>query len=236
MLLLFSGCRDAFNECLSGPGKLKTKRMGLYSFRNLRIKDNINLTLISGDNYELEITAGENIIPMLGIEIINNTLSLSNRSTCPLLKNPWKGIEMKLTVPRLDTLFVASYGQVKSTIPFIDDYLLISISDSPAEIDLQVDCNFLRVENLSGTAAIKISGNAKNVECYHVGFGKIDFIDLYSKIMSINMQSTNDSHLRGGDNYFYAALSNIGNVYYYNDPLTIDLIRYDSGGLIRAYP
>lgn len=236
IIIIFStGCHDSFNECLNGPGKTTTLRMGLYNFGNLKITDNINLTLQNGDNYEIEITAGENIIPMLGININNNTLILSNNSTCPMLKDPWKKIEITLTVPTIDTIFVENHGALSSTSPFIEEDLYLNIYDTPANINLNVACEFLKIENLSGTAQVKISGETKAVECFHSGYGPIDLTQLTSKYMYINMQSSNDSYIRASEVYFYAALNGIGDVYYYNNPQKLDLTTGNTGKLIQLY-
>ncbi len=229
----FSACHDSLNECLNGPGKTITKRQGLYDFKNIRVKDNISLTLVNGSVNELEISAGENLIPELGIDIIKNTLVLSNKSTCPLLNDPWKTIEMKISVKDIDTIFIESYGMLKSIEPFKDEALTIRISNSPAIIDMNIDCEFVRLENFSGTATVNLSGTSNEIECFHSAYGKVDFTKLVSNYCYINMQSSNDSYVRGGEVYFYAVLSSIGNVYYYNDPDRIEITTQSSGRLIK---
>lgn len=233
MVLVSTGCRDAFNECLSGPGKTITHRMGLYDFGNVRVRNNISLTIENGAKNELQITGGEHIIPMLGIEITGNTLVLSNKSTCPMLKDPWKNIEMKLTLPHLDTLFVESHGDIKCQGVFSQERLVVRISDCPANIDLNLECSRLRVESMSGTANVNIRGTAEIVNFYHAGYGRADLTKLISDYMYMNMQSSNDSFIRGGELYFYAVIGTIGNVYYYNDPEIIELIVQSTGQLIR---
>ncbi len=207
--------------------------MGLYAFGNVKVQDNINLTIENGKTFELEITTGENIIPMMGIRIINNTLNINNESTCPMLKDPWKGIEIKLTVPTLDTLFINSHGSIRCLGTFISDSLVIRISDSPGTVDLDVDCNFFKIENFSGTADIKISGNTQRLGCYHAGYGKLNLTELHSDNMYFNTKSTNNCFVRGGNKYFYVAMAGIGNAYYYNDPGKIDLITSNTGRLIK---
>ncbi|MCF8364754.1 MAG: DUF2807 domain-containing protein [Bacteroidales bacterium] len=233
VIWIFTGCRDSFNECLNGAGSTVTQRIGLYEFENLRVKNNLSLTLRNGENYEMAVTAGENIIPGLGIEIEGNTLVLSNNTTCPMLKDPWTKVEILLTVPHLDTIFLESHGQLLSFGTYSDKSLTIRISDSPATVDLWLECDFLRLENLSGTANIKLAGTAEVVECFHSGYGWVDLTKLVSKSMYINMQSSNDSYVRGGEIYFFAVLGSIGNVYYYNDPGIIELTTSGSGKLIK---
>jgi len=233
VMVNFSACNDSLNECLNGQGRTITKRQGLYDFNNIKVKDNISLTLVNGSVNELEISAGENLIPELGIDIIDNTLVLSNQSTCPMFKDPWKNIEMKISVKDIDTIFVESYGVLRSIEPFVDEVLTIRISDSPATVDMNIDCEFLRLENLSGTGNVNISGTTDLIECFHSGYGKVDLTKLVSRYSYINMQSSNDSYVRGGDVFMFAVLSSIGNVYYYNDPDKIEITTQSSGRLIK---
>lgn len=233
MAVVITGCHDALNECLNGPGVIKTQRIGLYEFGNVKVKNNISLTIVNGEQFEMAVTAGKNVIPGLGIEILDNTLVLSNNSTCPMLKDPWTKIEILLTVPSIDTIFFEGSGALRSNEVYSDQALTIRISDSPATVDLGLDCDFVRLENLSGTADVKLSGTANVVECFHSAYGRVDLTKLVSDYMYINMQSSNDSYIRGGEIYFFAVLSSIGNVYYYNDPGIIELNTLSSGKLIR---
>ena len=227
-------CRDSFNECLSGPGETISQRIGLYPFRNVKVRDNIGLTLVNGPVCEMEVTAGKNIIPMLGIEIINGTLNLRNNSTCPLLKDPWKTIEVKLTVPDLDTIFIENHGEINSNLPFETDDLVVRISESPSNINLEVKTGYLRVENLTGTGDIAVSGFAEIADCYHAGYGTIDFRHLVCDEVNINTASVNHSYIRAGDDYLFAVVSGEGNIYYHNDPRRLDLKLEGPGRLIRV--
>lgn len=150
-----------------------------------------------------------------------------------MLNDPWQNIEMKISVKDIDTIFIESHGMVKSIQPFEDEALTIRISDSPAFVDMNIDCDFVRLENLSGTGDVNLSGTANVLECFHSAYGRVDLTKLVSHYSYINMQSSNDSYVRGGEIYFYAVLSSIGNVYYYNDPDRIEITTQSSGKLIK---
>lgn len=234
LLTVVPSCRDSFNECLSGPGETISQRIGLNPFRNVKVRDNIGLTLANGPVHEMEVTAGKNIIPMLGIEIINGTLNLRNNSTCPLLKDPWKTILVKLTVPYLDTIFIENHGEITSVIPFETADLVMRITESPSDINLEINTNYIRVENLAGTGDIAVRGFAEVADCYHAGYGTIDFRNLVCDEVNINTASVNHCYIRAGDDYLFAVVSGEGNIYYYNDPRRLDLKLEGPGRLIRV--
>jgi hypothetical protein len=234
VLLTSAGCHDTFNECLNGKGATTTQRIGLYPFGNVEVYDNLELTLVQGNEYMMEVTAGENIIPMLRMNIKGNTLVLSNESSCPMLKDPWKPIKVVLTAPQFDTLIIKSHADVHTQLPIRQKEFLILVSQSAAKVQLEVDCEKLTIENKDGTANVTISGSAYRTVCYHAGFGQLDLTGLNSVYLNLGAQSRNDCRVRAGDDYFFAVLRDIGNVYYTNDPLHIELFVESSGQLIKS--
>ncbi|HZK08822.1 MAG TPA: DUF2807 domain-containing protein [Bacteroidales bacterium] len=234
VLLLLVGCQDTFNECLKGKGATVTERIGLYPFGNVVVYDNLELTLAQGNEYMVQITAGENIIPMLGINIENNTLLLSNESSCLLLTDPWKPIKVVVTAPQFDTLTIRSHAGVYTQLPIKQDKFSIRLNKSVAKVEVEVDCEKLAIEYFDGTADVTIRGRAYRANCYHAGVGRLDLTQLHSVYMNMGAESRNDCRVRGGDEYFFVSLRDIGNVYYTNDPQHIELFLESSGQLIKS--
>jgi hypothetical protein len=229
------GCDDSLNECFNGPGKTIKKRMTLYEFNNVLVKDNIQLILKNGDLRSIEITGGENIIPMIEISIENSTLHLSNESVCPVFKDPWNNIMVVLTAPALDTIIVQSHGSLKSELPFFSERLFLIYKESPADINLNINCNYFRLEYLSGVGDIQISGSAGRGSIFHNGHGTIDLTELNTVHLSLNMQSANHSHVRAATYYFWVFTGNAGNVYYTGEPEIIEWHKDGDGELIRVF-
>lgn len=234
LLLFFAGCHDTFNECLNGKGAIVTQRVGLYPFGNVEVYDNLEVTLVQGSEYMMQVTAGENIIPMLRINNKNNTLVLSNESSCPMLKDPWAPIKVIITAPQFDTLTVKSHADIHTLLPIRQENFLIRVSESAATVQVEVDCEKLVIENIDGTADVTIRGRAYRTNCYHAGFGRLDLTSLNSVYLNLGAQSRNDCRVRGGDDYFFAILRDIGNVYYTNDPQHIEVFIESSGQLIQS--
>lgn len=230
-----SGCRDSLNKCLSGKGAIVSKRISLYDFQNVRVRDNISLEIINGDHFELEVTAGENLVEELGLQITENTLNIRNSSTCPILKDPWDPIEVRLSVPDLDTLFIENQSDIANTSPFETDDLVIIISESPSNINMEVACEYIRIENLTGTGNIKISGETQVADCYHAAYGTIDLRYLKCTEAIINSISSNHCYVRAGSEYLFAVVGGSGNIYYQYDPDRLDLKQEGSGRLIKIF-
>lgn len=232
---LASGCRDSLNECLSGKGPVVSKRIGLYPFKNVKVRDNISLEMVNGKGFEIEVTAGENLVEGLGLQIINNTLNIRNSSTCPIFKDPWEPIAVRLTVPDLDTIFIENQADIANSAPFETDNLVIIISESPSNINMEVNCEYIRIENLKGTGDVKILGQTQIADCYHAAYGTVDLRYLECNESIINSVSSNHCYVRAGRDYLFAIVGGSGNIYYQFDPSRLDLKQEGSGKLIKIY-
>ncbi len=232
---LASGCRDSLNECLSGKGPVVSKRIGLYSFKNVKVRDNISLEIVNDNSFEMEVTAGKNLVEGLGLQIINNTLNIRNSSTCPIFKDPWNPIAVRLSVPDLDTIFVENQADIVNSAPFETDNLVIIILESPSNIKMEVDCEYLRIGNQNGTGDIKILGQAQIAEYYHAAYGTVDLRYLECNELIINSVSSNHCYVRAGRDYLFAIVGGSGNIYYQFDPSRLDLKQEGTGKLIKIY-
>jgi len=235
IFLLTAGCNDGINECFSGSGKIITKRIGLYEFRNVVVEDNIGLVLKNGVVCGLEITGGEYILPMLDVSIKANTLYLGNGSTCPMFKKPWDEILIILTAPFLDTLVVKSHGSLKSSGTFRSDSFVMIVKESPADVDINIDCTSFQLQYLSGTGNISITGTLERGTVFHSGYGLLDLTGLITRFLNLNTRSSNHSFVRGGEQYMFVVTGGDGNVYYVNDPLKIEWQKEGRGELIRIF-
>jgi hypothetical protein len=201
----------------------------------VKARDNISLEIANGPGFEMQVTAGENLIEELGLQITNNTLNIRNNSTCPILKDPWDAIEVRLIVPDIDTIFIENQAAISNNIAFETDDLVIRISESPSQINMAVDCEYLRVENLTGTGDIAFSGNAIIADFYHAAYGTIDLRYLVCDEVVINTVSTNHCYVRAGKDYLFAILGGKGNIYYQYDPAVLDFRQEGTGQLIKIY-
>lgn len=236
LLVLLAGCNDGLNECFSGPGQPATRRIGLYEFRNVKVNDNIDLILENGAEFSIVITGGERVIPMLDVSIETSTLHISNYSTCPMFKKPWNTLTVLLTVPTLDTLIIHSYGSVTCDRPFSAEDLVIFYRESPGKVDINVSCETLQLNYLSGTGDIVIRGTAERGFVFHTGFGVIDFTSLTTQFLNLNLRSLNHTYVQGGELYFFVVTGGAGNAYYTNNPGVVEWYKEGTGELIKLNP
>ena len=232
-VVINSCTKDKFNECWSGSGTPSSEQRGLYSFRNVAVYDNIDLHIVQGEGYDVKIEAGENIIPMITTRIGLDKLVIRNESTCPMFKDPWKGVAVTLTVPKFDTLEIYSHGKVTCADSLRMENVKVYISENTGKVDLSFSVFRLNVSYNSGTSHVFIRGKAHTGIFYTSAYGPMDCTAFYPIFMIINSNSTNDCYISSGEKLLDAKITGIGNIYYRGEPLKIIEDYHSSGRLIK---
>jgi hypothetical protein len=234
IVLAVNSCgKDRFNECVSGSGTPSSEQRDLYSFRNVAVYDNIDLNIVQGDHYEVKIDAGENIIPMITTRIESNKLTIRNESTCPMFKDPWKGVAVTLIIPEFDTLEIYSHGKVTCSDSLRMENVRVYISENTGKVDLTFSVFRLYVGYNNGTSQVFIRGKAHTGIFYTSAYGPMDCTGFFPIFMIINSNSTNDCYVSSGEKLLDAKITSIGNIYYRGEPDTIIQDYHSSGRLIK---
>lgn len=235
-IFLLTSCEgDLLNECLSGRGNTTTERRGLYPFRNIAVYDNIQLTIEQSNEFSVTITSGHKLIPLISNLITSNTLEIRNESPCALLKDPWKPVDVLVKVPVIDSLFLLTQAKVSVIGAITGDHLYVEASETSADIDMNLNTRYFRLDFLSGTADINISGYSDTIFIYNVAAGKVDALKSQSQVMIVNTGSMNDVYVSAGKRLLDVNIRNIGNVFYSNNPQEIIYYTTDAGKLLRLY-
>ncbi len=234
-LLVTPSCtKDHLNECFNGRGKTTTEKRGLYPFGNVSVENNIKLTLTQGDQFDIIIKTGKNVLPSISTLIKNNTLFISNESACLMFTDPWDIVEAELILPDIDTLFIHSSGDVSTSGTFVSDSIFVKIEESPADITFSFDVGYLEVNYLSGTAKVTIGGTGGTGRFFVAAYGLIDTRNFKPQYTIINSNGTNDCFVGSGSRLLDAVITNIGNVYYTGDPIHLNSVVTGSGRLIKS--
>lgn len=232
-LLMLTSCEgDLLHDCLSGRGKPASEHRGLYQFRNIAVYDNIRLTIEQSNEHSITICSGHKLIPMISNLIVNNTLEIRNDSPCELLKDPWAPVDVLVKIPVLDSLFIFSQAKVSVNGAIATDVFFVMATETAADIEINLNTRFFRLDFLKGTADIKISGLSDTIFIYNVSAGKVDALSSQSQVMVVNTGSMNDVYVRAGKRLLDVNINNIGNVYYTDDPEEIIYYSTSTGKLL----
>ncbi|MBG7631669.1 MAG: DUF2807 domain-containing protein, partial [Bacteroidetes bacterium] len=82
-LLIFASCNDEkSNNCFQSAGKITQVEIELPIFDRVVVHERIELIITEGPEQKVIVESGENLIPDITVEVINNELVLTNYNTC----------------------------------------------------------------------------------------------------------------------------------------------------------
>jgi hypothetical protein len=234
LILFFLGCgKGQFGDCLSGRGKTVTETRGLLSFNNVSVNDNISLNILQGTSRKVTISTGENVISSITTSIDENILYIRNESPCMALSDPWNHVEVELTIPEFDTLFISTAGDVMIADTFYMDSAWIRIDESSGTIDLTINARELNVHYQTGTSDIRVYGKCQEALFYTAAYGLLDTRNLLLERTTINNGSSNDCYVSSGTLTLDAKITSMGNIYYQGNPVNLVEVIEGSGKVIK---
>lgn len=98
-------------QTVQGSGRLQTEKRTVGSFDKIKLDSAGNLNIQVGGPISVEITAENNILPLLSSTVKDKTLTLASKGSM----STKKGITYKITVPSLDLVTIDGSGKVVVT-------------------------------------------------------------------------------------------------------------------------
>ncbi|WP_346861754.1 head GIN domain-containing protein [uncultured Draconibacterium sp.] len=209
---LLTGVTSCVKDSVMGNGNLASEERISASFNKVHSAGEFDVYITQGDNYEVVISAEENVIPFIETSFRNGVLTVetetltSIRNTLPM--------EIFITTPNLEGIKLSGSGLI-STDFFDCDKMDILLSGS-GRINTTVSTN--KVEALvSGSGVIDLSGTTTDADFGISGSGKIKASDLAVVHCSTATSGSGDMWV-SVDNTLKAHISGSGNVFYYGSP------------------
>lgn len=212
-LLLFaaSSCIEEFN--IRGNGVEATEARTVSTFNKVRTSGDFDVQITKGNEFEILVTAEENILPYIETTVSNNTLLIDIKG----VHNVKNRLPMNVfvTLPQLVSVKQSGSGSIVTDF-FSGDKMQFSISGS-GSISSSVDVNSVEAD-ISGSGWMIINGDAYESDLSISGSGNIDSSDM-------TVDNCN-AHISGSGNmqvnaikFITAKISGSGTIYYTGNPI-----------------
>jgi hypothetical protein len=149
-------CSFLFNACITqveGNGKVATKEFTVKDFNGVLndLSADVNITVQQGAAYSCKISADENILPLLKVEVAKNELIITNNgSSSYKTKN---NITATVTMPSIESLKLLGSGNMKLTGEAISQDMTLGLMGS-GNIETENATFDKLTANLSGSGNI----------------------------------------------------------------------------------
>ncbi len=232
IILLLVGCDDpdAF-DCIKKSGETVEQEIAIQAFDRIFVEDDIFLEVAYGENQQVKVKGGKNLIPGVKFEFVGKDLTISNDNKCGWTRG-YDPIIVQVITNDLREIESSGYGNIKSTNLLTFDVLAVESKDGSGDFDLNVDINRLRVVNNS-ISNITITGNANIMVVSHwYNDGKFDGQALSSRQIEVIHNGVNTIKIRPEDK-LSGAINSRGNVLYFGNPSEVDVSISGDGKLIQ---
>lgn len=231
VLLLLLSCGKN-SKCLKSNGEDITQQRELNThISNIILDDNIDLIITHDSIPNLNIYGGENLVDYVKTEINGTNLKISNENKCNFLRSYKNPLEVYISTNNLKYINYVGSGNIKSTNTLISDTLLIE-TIGIGSINLKVNTSVIELQQHSGAADFKISGNATHSYLYTHGNGWFDLEYCSSNISFINHKGTGDI-IVNAQHEIYADIYHVGNIKYLGNPNIILTNNSGEGTITR---
>jgi hypothetical protein len=193
---LLTACNlENLGNLVKGSGVSKTEKREVGAFDAIDASIIGEISVKCQDKQSIEIQGDDNILPLITMEVKNNTLRI--KATQGYL--PKSTLKLSITTPKVDAFSLSGAGEVKLT---------------------NVKSESLKVE-LSGAGSLDASGEAKQLTVNLSGAGSVNAKDLHTDKAAINASGAGGIVVTVAEQ-LDANVSGAGSVDYYGDPKTVN--------------
>ncbi len=208
-------CAPMPNKCVTGKGKIVTESRDISGFTQVKVLGSMDVEIISGDNYSVEVTDYENLLPHLKTEVHGEKLEIKFEGC---IRNSQASV--KITMPQLKGVYLLGSGDIKVSGEFtsVDGLLIESLGsgdiifngladgaqDASITLKGSGDLRFNTVAQSmnivfssmgSGDAVINIPGNVNDLIIKLAGSGDVDVRGDSALSARINILGSGDCDL-----------------------------------------
>jgi len=208
------GNHFSFGGGVKGNGPVQTETRSVRDFHaiDLDIAGDVEVTI--GENYSVEVSAQQNLLPLLKTELVDGALRIS----CDDNIKTSEGIKVKVTAPAFDKFSVGGSGTVRVMHAFNVEKMEMNIGGSGEIYAPQSEFGSLSI-SIGGSGTVELGGKANNMKADVSGSG-----DVKAKNMTINSLKVNiagsgsvtadvttdlDANIAGSGDVFYSGTPSV---------------------------
>jgi hypothetical protein len=209
-------------DCLKSNGSEVTVQRNLGTFNEIIVNDKIDLTVIQGSEFRVEVTAGKNIIDNIAIENRHSVLEINNNNKCNFVRGYKRRVLVTVTVPFIKRVTNNGVGTVRFGNDFVQNTIFVRAENSG---DVHVHGNFSKLQTSShGNGDIYLNGSCDTLFVYMFGTNFLRAENLkindYTFIETISIGDCSLNAPSGGT--LECNLWRSGNIYYSGDPAVVN--------------
>lgn len=236
-VLIFCSCQN-IDDCFQPSGNISQKTVLVPDFSKILINRDIQLIINSGENNNVLVETGENLISSIEVKVVDDQLILSNSSSCNFVRD-YDAVKIYVTTPTaLEEIRSSSQYDVVSTGVIHTNKLRLVSEDfwnkayfAVGDFRININANHLSIiSNQLSSFYFTGKVNTLNVQ-FASGDGKFDGANFEANDVHIFHRGSNDITINPKKS-LSGKITSTGNVFCLTKPTKIDVQELYTGRLI----
>lgn len=223
LFILISACRkENALDCFKSTGKTVVENRKPGFFRNVELNSKINVRIFQGNECNVEVIGGKNVISNISTRIEGDVLIIEDKNECNFVRGYKRHISINVTLPYAAKVINAGVAKITFAEDFTQDTLVVRATNSG---DIDVNGTFKQLRTSShGNGDITIKGRANSLFIYTNGTNFVhaeDFVVtdyIFVETLTIGDCTINATQLSRLEYNIHRS----GNIYYIGQPGSID--------------
>jgi len=234
-IFIFANCNnEKSNNCFQSAGEITQVEIELPTFDKVVVHQRIELIITEGPEQKVIVESGENLLPDISVEVINNELVLTNYNTCNFFRE-YNLTKVYVTSPNLTAIRNASEYNVSSNGVLTYSSLYLRSVGDKSEI-LSVGDWHLNIQNenvrilSNGIAVLYLTGTTNNLDLsFSNGDTRFEGENFKAQHIKVTQLSSNDMLIYPVQS-LTGTIHSTGDVIAFNKPLLIEVEELSNYG------
>jgi hypothetical protein len=220
-VLTVTSCNKSSPDCFKKAGKDSKLERVLTPFKVVQLETNIEVTIVKGADYKVEIFGGQNLLEKVKTSVDSGTLIIDNGNGCNFVRGYDDPIKITITSPRFERVITNSVGKINTLPDFQQDTMFFSSEGG----DVLIQGNYIELKTSShGNGNVYFKGTSSKMYVYMNGTNYLYAEDgTILNYIFVETVSLADAYITAPTNgIFEYHIWKTGNIYYKGNPASVN--------------
>jgi hypothetical protein len=226
--ILFAGCTTMPPACIDGSGQVVTEDRTVPEFQSVSLSMPAVVTIRDDGAPALQVTADDNVLPLISTTVRNGELSLAYTRPCV---RPTSAVQISAGADTINGLSILGTGDIRTEGVITGTNLKASITGT-GSMDLAAEVSRLE-SSITGTGTTVLTGTADDLVISIPGAGTVDASKLTARRVTVEILGSGNALVDVSESLSVKIMGS-GSVVYTGNPGTIEQSITGSGSIRKV--
>ncbi len=227
-MLFFSCKKEQMKDCIKGRGERIEQERPISGIRKIELRDHVRVLIRKSKQERVEVTAGEELLPLIRTKKKGKTLIIKDGNTCD-----WSRSYQPIPEVTVFTKEVQKLEQ-RGTAPIrmLDEFELQRFDygqwDGMGDVELKLDVDTAYLKQHTGSGQLTVHGDCDWTFLFAGSSGFMYLEDFRCKIAKAVNEGTGNMHLHVTQD-LAATIEGLGSIFYKGDPVLSKKVNVGEG-------